>query len=75
MILKIAHVIVLITDEKSYEDILIYDAAYKTPYSVKPLRLILIKQQIYHIRIENMIELNIKHISFWWKKWENVWKN
>ena len=41
-----------------------YHAAYKTPYSANPLRLILIKQQIYHIRIENMIELNIKHISF-----------
>ena len=27
-------------DEKSYENFLIYDVAYKTPYSAKPLRII-----------------------------------
>ena len=30
----------ILRDEKSYENILIYDVAYKTSYSAKPLRII-----------------------------------
>ena len=34
-------------DEKSYENILIYNVAYKTPYGAKPLRIILDKVDEY----------------------------
>ena len=34
-------------DEKSYENILIYNVAYKRPYGAKPLRIILDKVDEY----------------------------
>ena len=34
-------------DEKSYENILIYNVAYKIPYGAKPLRIILDKVDEY----------------------------
>ena len=42
-------------DEKSYENILIYDVLYKKSNSAKPLRVILIKSMEI---LENIMEIN-----------------
>ena len=35
----------ILLDKKSYENILIYDVAWKTPYCAKPLVLVSVKQR------------------------------
>ena len=60
----------ILIDEKSYENILIYDVSYKTLYNVKPLRIIFNKVDEY---IKKMTKLN-KFVLFQSEKYERLFE-